>query len=160
MIGWKHGGVRAKCKHEVLGKLVPSGSGGQDFERRRGRRKKNVDWSLGLRASELKREKFLKNIQGSLVRLCERVKKDDCRVGCLLGKFRFSIGADMEAWVLLTWRDGRAISGRSRRLRVYETNNTFHIKKLILIFYKIGLRKSYIFPITPQNTSFFYYLFI
>ena len=57
-------------------KLGRSSTNGQDFEMRRGWRKKNVDWSLGLRASKLKWEKVLKNIHGSLLRLSDKVKKD------------------------------------------------------------------------------------
>ena len=58
-------------------KLGWSGTNGQDFERRRGWRKKSVDWSLGLRAFELKWDKFLKSIHGSLLRLDDGVKKDE-----------------------------------------------------------------------------------
>ena len=38
---------------------------------------RKLDWSLGLKASEIKWEKLLKNIQDSLLRLGDRVKTDE-----------------------------------------------------------------------------------
>lgn len=48
---------------------------------REGAEDRKLDWSLGLKASEIKWEKLLKNIQDSLLRLGDGVKTDE-RNGC------------------------------------------------------------------------------